>query len=399
MPGMSSELKPRLGDRALFPDLSSVAYLNHAGVSPVSLPVRRAVEADLDLMARQGGGAILAQVAMHDRLRRKLGRLIGATPEDLALVPNTSTGIIDVALCVPWQKGDRILLFEGEFPANVTPWQQAARLFELEVGFMSLRDFERGGQDAGLEELERRLERGVKLVAVSAVQFQTGLRMPLEAMARSCAQHGTQLFVDAVQACGVVPLDAGSLGVDYLSCGGHKWLMGLQGAGFLYVRPDRAAALRPYTAGWLSHENALTFLSQGPGRLRYDRPIRRRADLFEVGTSGWTAQAALEAALDLILELSVPAVQGHVGAYLDALQPQLAERGFDCLRSADPQRQSGILATHPPPGVDVVALRNGLAALGVVTAIPDGNLRFAPHWPNSLDEIPKLLAVVDAALR
>src|SRR5262245_1296445 len=94
--------------------------------------------------------------------------------------------------------------------------------------------------ERGLEALEGELLRGaVRLVAVSAVQFQSGLRMPLQAMSRMCHVHGAELFVDGVQACGVVPVDVRAEGIDYLACGSHKWLMGLEGAGFLYVAPGR----------------------------------------------------------------------------------------------------------------------------------------------------------------
>src|SRR5262249_23746453 len=164
-------------------------------------------------------------------------------------------------------------LFEGEFPANVTPWQRAAELFGLSIAWIPLSAFA-ASEEEGLALLTRELERGVRLVAVSAGEFQTGLRMPVEAMAALCHAAGAEIFVDAVQCCGAVPLDAGAAGIDYLASGSHKWLMGLEGAGFLYVSPDRVDALRPNVAGWLSHEDPLDFLFRGPGLLRYDRPIK-----------------------------------------------------------------------------------------------------------------------------
>ena len=388
---------PRLGDRSLFPDLACAAYLNHAASSPASLRVKQGVEAVLRASAREGAGAVATALATRDRLRHAAARLVGARPEDLALTANTSAGVIDVALCFPWKKGDRVLVFEGEFPANVTPWQQAARLFELEVAFCPLRPFE-AGDGPGLERLEQELQRGVRLVAVSAVQFRSGLRMPLQAISWACARHGAELFVDGVQACGAVPIDVAAMGIDYLACGSHKWLMGMEGAGFLYVRPERVGALRPHTAGWLSVEDPVSFLIQGAGRLRYDRPVRKSASLFEVGTACATAHAALEAALGPILELGVERIHAHANAYLDRLEPQLVERGFRSLRAAEPERRSAILSVEVPAGIDVIALRGRLSAQGVATATPDGALRFAPHWPNALGEIDAVLAAIDAAL-
>ncbi len=388
---------PRLGDRSLFPALEPRAYLNHAGVSPPSEPVRRATAGLVDAYARRGGEAGGAAQALRVRLKEKLGRLLGARPQDVALVQSTSAGIIDVALCFPWRRGDRVILFEGEFPANVTPWQRAAALFGLEVQLLPLAAFDRGDEE-GLAELERALARGARLVAVSAVQFRTGLAMPLARMASLCARHGAEIFVDAVQALGVVPLDAPALGIDYLSAGAHKWLMGLLGAGVLYVRPERAAALRPAVAGWLSHEQGARFLHEGPGHLRYDRPIRARADLVEAGGMAEVALAAFDAALEPLLALGPAAIHAHVNGYLDALEPPLAARGFGSLRAREPRRRSGILSLQPPPGLDVVAFRRALAARGVACAIPDGLVRFSPHWPNATGEIPAVLAAVDEAM-
>src|SRR6185369_9998242 len=109
------------------------------------------------------------------------------------------------------------------------------------------------------------LLRGARLVAISAVEFQSGLRTPFAELAALCHAHGAELSVDAVQACGAVPIDVGAMGIDYLACGSHKWMMGLPGAGFLYAAPGRVEALRPHVAGWLSHEDGLDFLFRGPG--------------------------------------------------------------------------------------------------------------------------------------
>ena len=386
---------PRLGDRSLFPLLEPVAYLNHAGVSPPSDPVRAAVRAAVDDFARRGSGAGGAALERRRVLRGRIARLLGARPEDVALTQNTSAGIQAVALDFPWRRGDRIVLFEGEFPANVTPWQQAALAFGLEATFLPLDPFRRSSEE-GLARLDRELARGVRLVAVSAVQFRSGLAMPVAEMARRCAAAGAEILVDAVQAAGAVPLDVA--GVDYLAAGAHKWLMGLLGAGFLYIRPGRAEALVPRTAGWLSHEEATRFLTDGPGHLRRDRPIRRRADLVEIGGASEASLAALEASLGILESIGVPAIRAHVGAYLDRIEPELVARGFASLRAPEPERRSGILSLEPPPGIGVVALARQLQARGVACAIPDGALRLSPHWPNDVAEVPHVLRAMDAAL-
>ena len=388
-------IAPRLGDRSLFPLLEPRAYLNHAGVSPPSGPVREAVLAAVDDFARRGGAAVGAAVERKARLRARLAELVGGRPEDVALTTNTSSGIQAVALDFPWRRGDRILLVDGEFPANVTPWQRAAELFGLEIGWLPLDPFLRSAEE-GLALLDGELARGVRLLAVSAVQFRSGLRMPIAEMASRCAAAGAEIFVDAVQAAGCLPLDL--RGIDYLAAGAHKWLMGVLGAGFLYVRPERVGALVPRTAGWLSHEDPVRFLVEGPGMVRYDRPIRRRADLIEGGGMPEVALAALLASVEVLLGLGVPAIEGHVNGYLDRLEPELAGRGFRSLRSRHVAGRSGILSMEPPAGLTAAALLRELSSRGVACSTPDGVLRFSPHWPNPPDEVPEVLRAVDGAL-
>jgi selenocysteine lyase/cysteine desulfurase len=388
----------RLGDRGLFPDLEAVAYLNHAAISPPSLPVREAVRGWLDSYARRGAGALFGWIEQRERLRGTLAALIGARAEDVGLITNTSQGVVDVAVCYPWRAGDRVVVFQGDFPANVVPWVRAAEAHGLELIELPLDPFARSDEE-GLASLRAALERGVRMVATSAVGFQTGLRMPLSAMGALCHAHGAELFVDAIHAAGVVPIADLAPHVDYLACGSYKWLMGVEGAGFLYVHPTRIGALRPLVASWLSVEDGLGFLMLGAGHLRYDRPVRRRADFVEGGTSNGTSFAALEASLGLLLEVGIDAIHAHVNAYHDRLEPELSARGFQSARPREPERRGGALCLRPPAGVDVVALHADLGRTGIACAIPDGMLRLAPQWPNDIAEVPRVVDAIDGALR
>lgn len=388
---------PRLGDRSAFPTLQARAYLNHAAISPPSARVQAAVTTLLSDYAAHGMAALPRWLEQRERLREQLAALIGAAPSELGYVANTTTGVRAVALCVPWRPGDRVVLLDGEFPANVTPWQRAAELYELRIEWLHAHDFF-GFAGTGLSRLEDVLRRGTRMVAVSAVQFQSGLGMPLAAIGALCRAHGAELFVDAIQGCGVVPLDVEAMQIDYLACGSHKWLMGLEGVAFLYVRQALAAALRPVVAGWLSHEDGLRFLFEGAGHLRYDRPIRARADLVEGGAAPGVQLAALEAAVEPIAALGVPAILQHVQGYHDRLEPALVARGFQSLRSPVPEQRTGILSVAPPQGVDLLALHAGLGARGIACTTPDGRLRFSPHWPNAHAEVQAVVEAIDDTL-
>ncbi|MFN7147020.1 MAG: aminotransferase class V-fold PLP-dependent enzyme, partial [Myxococcota bacterium] len=372
-------MSPRLGDRALFPDLAARSYLAHCAISPIPAPARAAAVENLDSYARLGVGAVPRWLEQRAALRDAFGRLVGARGEDIALVANTTTGVIDVAFSIPWRAGDRVVLFEGEFPANVTPWQQAAATFGLAIVRVPLQGFGRGGdpRDDGLARLAEVLRGGARLVAVSAVQFSTGLAMPLREIAALCRAHGAELFVDGIQAVGVVPVDVG-VGIDYLTCGSHKWLMGAEGCAALYVAPERARALVPRLAGWISHEEPFGFL-WGAAPLRHDRPFKTAAGVFEGAAANGAGLAALGAAVGLLEALGVPAIVDHVQRWHDAIEPALVERGFTSLRGG-PGARSGILALDAPAGVDVQAVVKGLAARGVVVTAPENHLRVAEAY-------------------
>ncbi len=363
-----------LGSRQLFPHLKVASYLSHAGVSPLSAPVLEAVQAHLLDFAGEGVGAVPEVLAMRLRLRQKLAQLLACNPQDLALTGGTSWGVLAVAQNFSWRRGDRIACVQGEFPTNVTPWQAAAAQHGLELIFLR----------EDLADLEEQLRHGLRLVALSAVAFQTGLRQPWEQVVELSHRYECQVFVDAIQAVGVVPFVVGEL--DYVAGGAHKWLMGAEGCGYLYVRPDRQADLHRHWAGWLSHQQAVDFLFQGPGHLRYDRPLRADPQGLEIGSSANLCQAALEASLNLLLELGVNRIFAHVSDVLDQLEPALGFLGWPSLRR--PEAASGMLSFRPPVGTDLSAWERALHQRGVQISTPDGYIRLAPHWPNSLEEVP-----------
>lgn len=388
---------PTLGSRELFPDLEPLVYCNHAALSPPSWPVRRAMQNALVDFGRRGASAYGTHISQRNRLRGKLAQLIGVSADELAFIPNTSYGVTAIAFSFPWRAKDRVVLFEGEFPANVTPWLQAAKHFDLTPVMLSLRDFQES-DEVGLAKLEEALQQGARLVAVSAVQFQSGLRMPLAAMAKVCHAHGAELFVDAIQALGIVPLDARTLGIDYLASGGHKWLMGPEGTGILYVRKERGGALVPNLASWLSQEDGLRFLLEGPNLMRYGAPFKQGSAMFETGCVNAIGLVGLEAALDLVMALGPQTILTHAMRWADGIESGLVERGFTSLRAAEEARRSGILSLLPPVGISVVDLQRALATRGVIAATPDGALRLSPHWENNLDEAEQVLLSTDDAL-
>lgn len=389
-------MTPRFGDRRLFPTLDWAVYLNHAAVSPLSTPVRQAAREALDDLAARGMGSIGDALTLRAELRSRVARFVGAAVDDIGFPPGTTRGIIDIALAIDWRPGDRIVVFEGEFPSNVTPWIAAAERFGAEVVFLPLTGFGDGSGD-GLQRVEDVLRQGrVRIVAASAVQFSTGLRMPLDALGQLAHAHDAELFVDAVQALGVCPVPLAH--VDYLVSGAHKWLMSVDGIAIAYASPQARARMRPLTAGWLSVVDPVDFLLQGAGKLSYTKPLRTSLDWMEGGVQTQAAFAALHASVGLLASLGPDALLAHTQALHDQLEPPLREQGFISARASDPTARSGILSLQVPAGVDLPALHAALAERSISVSTPDGWLRLSPHWPNHASEVPVVIGAMAEAV-
>lgn len=399
LPGLPA---PELGSRALFPELEWQAYLAHAAISPANSAVSGMVDAVSQTMARHGAGAFPVWMQQRERLRSSIADLLCVEKEDVTLSAGCTHGITDVALALPWEKDETLLTFDGEFPANVSPWQQAA---ELRGGRVCLLPRPDGSESDSRQRILEVVEEAVKnpgpgervrFVAVSAVQFQTGLAMPLRELGELCAREGLYFLVDAIQGCGVIPYDLRALSVDAFFVGAHKWLLGLEGSGFFITSQRLRRTLTPLTAGWLSYRDGDHFLFRGQGRLKYDLPLYESGRMFEGSTSNAMGCAAMEAGLSLCAALGPARIFSHVQSYHDELESRLLERGFRSLRARDPSLRSCLLSVALPKGFDIAAFAAGLREHHVLASTPDGLLRFAPHFSNHNDEISQVVAAVDA---
>lgn len=394
-----------LGDRALFPDLQPDAYVAYAAIAPPSQPVVEAGRSILQTLAAQGRCGFGACLEVRTELREQLGSLIHASGEDVGFVQNTSMALAAVTTALQLSKGDRVVVFSGEYPSNVLPFVVAAQRASAHVVTVQCEAF-RLHEATALSELEKCLDCAtgpkagpVKVLALSAVQFQTGLRMPLAAIGRMCRERDVLFVVDGVQALGMVDVDVERDCIDVLACGAHKWLMGVSGLGFLYVCPEAMDRLSPMLVGAMSSPRTLAMLGGEPGNLVDGGELLKSAQVFEGGMLSDIAVAALNESVALIRQLGVPQIFAHVQAYHDLIEPELVGLGFESLRSSEIKKRSGTLALKPPTGVHAGELVALMERAGVAASSPDALLRIAPHWPNALTEVPQVVRSVREALR
>lgn len=368
--------------RSAFPHTRETVYVNHAATGVFSRPVVAALEAYLQA---RSGGDIEHWEAFQPVLQRALGRLgttIGAGPDRIAFAASTSDALSVLAEGLDWQPGDRVAVPGCEFPANVYPFLHL-RSRGVETDFIPHQD-----GTLTLDAIAGALTPRTRVVSVSWVQFLSGFRLDLRAVADLVHAHGALLCVDAIQGVGALPLDVVRDGVDFLACGVQKWLMAPRGLAFLYVNENTQERLRP-RAGWL----------HGPvdwdDFFAYDLQFFPDARRFQPGTLNQIAITALDAALGLYLDAGLDACGERVLARAAELRDGLTRQGLDLYGSPDPAHASGIVTVrHPDPDAAFAALR----AAGIQASLRNRLLRFSPTWYNTAEEMEQVLGVIAETL-
>ena len=204
--------------RALFPITERVVYLNHAAVSPPPTVTIEAVQSQLKDVAENGSVNYRSWVATKERTRKLAAGMIGARPDQIAFMRNTSDGLSTIANGLHWRAGDNLVTFRHEFPSNIYPWLRLRDAFGIEVRMCE----EREGR-VDLDEMIGLIDDKTRVVAISQVQYASGYRADLERLGRAARSRDALLVVDVIQAMGVIPTNVEAEFVDVAAAAGHKW--------------------------------------------------------------------------------------------------------------------------------------------------------------------------------
>ncbi|MEB4591423.1 aminotransferase class V-fold PLP-dependent enzyme [Candidatus Thiothrix sp. Deng01] len=366
-----------------FPVHASLIHLNHAAVAPWPQVTVDAIQAFAEENARQGSLRYPQWLEVEQALREKAQRLFNApSPDDIALVKNTSEGLSFVAYGLDWQAGDNVVGIRQEFPSNRFVWASLANQ-GVEFRQLDLTACEEEPEDALLALCDAR----TRLVSVSAVQYANGLRMDLAKIGGFCRQHGILFCIDAIQQLGVIPFDAQAVNADFAAADGHKWMLGPEGLGLFYVRREILEQLSLTQYGWHMAADMVDYSAES----FVPYPHARR---FECGSPSMLGIHALNASLGLLLEIGMEAVWRQVSAKITYLADNLQTLpDIEILSDLRPQRRSGIL-TFRPAGTDAEALFRHLQANQVFCALRGGGVRLSPHFhtpPEQLDTALQLI--------
>ncbi len=366
----------------LFPALEDPAsiFLNHAGIAPISGPAAEALQRYAREAQAPTPEVLRGWLADKARARAALAALVNATPEEIAFAPNTTVAVATVANGLGLRAGERVIGFEGDYPANVLPWRRLARHgvdYVLAPAPDGLPD---------LEALERLVDERTRVVAVSSVCFWSGATAPLDEIVRIAHAAGARVLVDAVQSVGALRLDLAALPVDFVACGGLKWMLSPMGVAFLFVRRALLGEVEVTEPGADSNSPSLPYLD-------YRERFRDDAARFEGGTQPTANLFAIGASARMFLDLGLERVESAVLANARFLAEGLRERGYTLLAPGGAVARSGILAFRHP-SLTNAAVVEALGARGVRCIEREGWVRFAPHGYQRVSELERALAAL-----
>jgi selenocysteine lyase/cysteine desulfurase len=308
--------------------------------------------------------------------RMLIRRMINAEGTDrIALMPNTSEALNTIASGLDWKSGDRVLLNDLEFPANVYPYLNLkSRGVEIDV-------LHAGNGDVTAEMIHRSMSPRTRVVALSAVQYLTGYRADLRAIGALCRERDIILAVDAIQGVGAIQLDVQDMRIDALAAGGQKWQMAGQGTGFLYLTEELQGRIHQQHLGWLGVQEPWEFsnLAQEPAG---------SARRYESGTLNIPGIWGLHAALTTILEFGLREIEQQILSLTRTLMDGLRTiDGVELYSPESDRERAGIVTISLPSSVDPRNVFTILAAQEITTGLREGKIRFSPHFYMSTEEM------------
>ncbi len=370
--------------RKLFPVTLQKVYLNHAAISPFSIRVTERLEWFLDERSFGEIDAFQKANEIRNRLRVNLAELINANPQNIAFITNTSEGFNHLTQGLDWEEGDEIILFDCEFPSNIYPFLNLEKRKGVKIKFVPA-----PGGIIDLDSIKKAITPRTRLLSISYVEFLSGFKNDLKAIGTICKENEIIFSVDSIQGLGALPLDVRACHIDFLSNGGHKWLMGPMGAGFMYISPQLFKKLKPAYTGWLAVENAWDFLD-------YQLDFLPEARRYEFGTANFMGLVGLSASVELLKEVGLTNIHSHLLEIGEFLVEELTKLGMRFVNSMDRTHWAGIYSFA---GDDVEALFQSLKEKNIICSMRNGLLRIAPHFYNTREEIETLVQEVEKFYR
>jgi cysteine desulfurase / selenocysteine lyase len=380
---ISDLLRDEILRRREFPVCDEKVFLAHAGVSPLPRRVADAMKQYVEASAHDHQENVLPEDVVSET-RMLAARLIEAGEDEIAFVGSTSMGLAMVAAGLPWERGDNVVCYRDDYPANVYPWMDLARR-GVEARFVDATPL----GNITVEDVERAVNKKTRLVSLASVHFQTGWRLDVDRIGRFLRERGVLFCLDGIQSFGA--LRTSMKFVDFAAADAHKWLLGPLGTAIFYVRREHFESFHPPLVGWNSASSP-NFIAQES--LAFKRDARR----YEPGSLNLAGIVGLRAALQLIHECGLESIEARVLGLAEQAIACGTKAGFGVLGAVEGKGLSGIVS-FLTGRADVAKLHAKLESARVVTSLRycrDGKrcLRLSPHFYNTENDLNRLFAQI-----
>jgi len=370
-----------------FPLDPRLIYLNHAAVAPWPRRTAKAVQLFAEENMRQGACDYPRWLETEARLREQFRSLLNAhSAADIALLKNTSEALSVVAYGLSWQSGDNIVISNQEFPSNRIVWES------LREEGVETRQVDLTQGSSPEQALGGSIDERTRLLAISSVQYASGLTLDMEQLGVLCRERGVLFCIDAIQSLGALPLDVQRCDADFVAADGHKWLLGPEGCAVFYVKPQVRERLRLRQYGWHMVEDHQDF-----SRREWQEATCARR--FECGSPNMLGIHALSESLSLLAEVGMDEVAARVLANSAYLMERLAALSdVEILTPRQAGRFAGIV-TFRHRRVDATELHRDLFARNVICAQRGSGVRFSPHFYTPRSQLDAAVAAVEESIR
>jgi len=364
--------------RELFPHINrNIIYLNHASRGPLCTPVIDSINNAITEQSSERIDDYPSFLDIMAETRELLSKMINSDSDRIAFLDNTTNAINVLANGINWKRGDRILLNDIEFPANVYPFLNLKNE-GVEVDFVK--------SDKGVISAEKIIEAikpSTKLISISAVQFLSGYRVDMELIGKVCKEKNIIFSIDAIQGLGAVQIDVKKCNIDFLACGSQKWLLGIQGFAFIYVAKHLQETMQPKNIGWLSVEDAWNLLN-------FDLKLKVSALAFQGGTINNFGLYALNSSLKLFFDYGLDNIESGVVSNSKYVIQKLNELGFTSPLTGLNEKNIGAIVSFAHPKSDEIY--HDLARKKIFISSREGFIRISPHFYNTKAEIDYLIS-------
>ena len=359
-------------------------YLDNASLSPYPSPVVAAASRAYEERSRLGVDSYWPWVEVAEETRTQCARLINAEQDEIALVENTSTGINIVANSLDWKPGDNVIVNDLEFFPNLFPWLKQKEKHGIEVRIVQSQKPD-GSQDVTIEDLRAVADERTRAIALSQVAWINGLKHDLAAVGALARECGAYLVVDAIQSVGAMELDVQEGPVDFLSCGGHKWLLGPLGTGFFYCRRELVERMEPVYVSWHSDTGRYDY------RFRDEYKLDPTAKRFMPANINMAGIHGLHAATRYLLDIGMAEIGRRNLLLADRVVDGISALGHRFLSPLRREARSHIISFVP---TDLERTMQALADARIAVSTRNGGIRVSPNFYNEEWEVDRLIEVV-----